>query len=180
MEKKDLEIKLKRLVNESIQELKNIGLEDKIHSYINFSINYRAKKRLGQCHRKTDIDISSWLLEIGSNNDIKNTIIHEILHTFDDTIGHKEKWQYYARYVGNRTNYSITRTANIKEIYKKAHIEMPHRYEITCKRCGDAFHQQKMTTRVIDSYIEGRRIHRKCNGTDFKIVDLKKNKIVYQ
>ena len=154
--------KLKRLVKESEKELRDIGLGDKLKTDINYTINYRAKKRLGQCCGKNSINISSWLLEIGLDHDIKNTIIHEILHSFDDTIGHKEKWQYYARYVNNRTDYNITRTTSINKIYERANKVRPtkeihYKWEITCKKCGKVFYKQKMTTRVLN---------------DFKIVDL--------
>ena len=112
--------KLQRLAKESEKELRDIGLGKMIPKNLNFTINYKAKNRLGQCVDKRDINISSWLLEIGLDHDIKDTIIHEILHTFKDTIGHKAKWQYYARYVNNRTDYHITRLANIDDIYARA------------------------------------------------------------
>lgn len=161
--------KLKRLAKECENELREIGLENKLKSDIIYSINYRAKRRLGQCCSKRYINISSWLLEIGSDDDIKNTIIHEILHTFDDTIGHKERWQYYARYVSNRTNYHITRTANANEIYVKANIERTFKYKITCKKCGKVFYQQRMTQRTMKNYEEGNMFHRSCGGKEFII-----------
>ena len=69
--------KLMRLSKESIRELEDIGLGKMIPKNLNFTINYKAKNRLGQCVKKRDINISSWLLEIGLDHDIKNTIIHE-------------------------------------------------------------------------------------------------------
>lgn len=169
--------KLKRLVKESEKELQDIGLGDKLKTDINYTINYRAKKRLGQCCGKNSINISSWLLEIGLDHDIKNTIIHEILHSFDDTIGHKEKWQYYARYVNNRTDYNITRTTSINKIYERANKVRPtkeihYKWEITCKKCGKVFYKQKMATKVLNDFKRGNRVHRHCGGDDFKIVDL--------
>ena len=169
--------KLQRLAKESEKELRAIGLGDKLKSDIKYTINYKAKKRLGQCCNKNSINISSWLLEIGLDHDIKNTIIHEILHSFDDTIGHKEKWQYYARYVNNRTDYNITRTTSINKIYEKANKVRPtkeihYKWEITCKKCGKVFYKQKMTTRVLNDFTRGNRVHKYCGGNDFRIVDL--------
>ena len=122
--------KLQRLAKESEKELRDIGLGKMIPKNLNFTINYKAKNRLGQCVKKRDINISSWLLEIGLDHDIKNTIIHEILHTFKDTIGHKAKWQYYARYVNNRTDYNITRTTSIDNIYARANKVRPTKEEV--------------------------------------------------
>ena len=134
----DISVKLKRLAKESEKELIDIGLGHKIKKDINYTINYRAKKRFGQCCGKKDINISSWLLEIGTDKDIKNTIIHEILHTFEDTVGHKEKWKYYANYVNDRTDYNIERTGSIYETYYNAKIifreKEVYNYKITCKK----------------------------------------------
>ena len=151
---------------------------------LNFTINYRAKNRLGQCVDKRDINISSWLLEIGLDHDIKNTIIHEILHTFKDTIGHKAKWQYYARYVSNRTDYHITRTTSIDGVYARANKTRPRRevsykYEITCEKCGRVFYRQKMTKRTFESFTQGTMIHNHCGGHDFKIVDIKNCEVLW-
>ena len=176
--------KLKRLVKESEKELQAIGLGDKLKSDVKYTINYKAKKRLGQCCEKRNINISSWLLEIGDDHDIKNTIIHEILHTFEDTIGHKEKWQYYARYVNNRTDYHITRTTSINKIYEKANKVRPtkeihYRWKITCTKCGKVFYRQRINTKVLNDFARGNRVHKYCGGNDFKIVDIKNCKVLW-
>ena len=176
--------KLRRLVKESEKELQAIGLGDKLKSDIEYTINYKAKKRLGQCCKKQDINISSWLLEIGDDHDIKNTIIHEILHTFEDTIGHKEKWQYYARYVNNRTDYHITRTTSINKIYEKANKVRPtreihYRWKITCTKCGKVFYRQRINTKVLNDFARGNRVHKYCGGNDFKIVDIKNCEVLW-
>ena len=176
--------KLKRLVKESEKELQAIGLGDKLKSDIEYTINYKAKKRLGQCCKKQDINISSWLLEIGDDHDIKNTIIHEILHTFKDTIGHKAKWQYYANYVNNRTDYHITRTTSINKIYEKANKVRPtreihYRWKITCTKCGKVFYRQRINTKVLNDFARGNRVHKYCGGNDFKIVDIKNCKVLW-
>ena len=176
--------KLQRLAKESEKELRDIGLGKMIPKNLNFTINYRAKQRLGQCCEKRNINISSWLLEIGLDHDIKNTIIHEILHTFKDTIGHKAKWQYYASYVNNRTNYHITRTTSINKIYARANKTRPRRevsykYEITCEKCGKVFYRQKMTKRIFDSFTQGTMVHKSCGGHDFKIVDIKNCEVLW-
>lgn len=184
MNKLELETKLKRLVDESIQELKDIGLGDNIHDNINYYVNYRAKNRLGQCCNKVSINISSWLLEIATDHDIKNTIIHEILHSFDNSKGHGEVWKYFASYVNMMTDYNITRLANVGEIYENAHHTRPitrkhYKYEITCEKCGKVFYRQRMTTRVMNGFVNGERVHTNCGGTDFRIVDLNNGELIW-
>lgn len=184
MTKKDMQDKLIKLAKESEQELININLGVKINNNITYSVNYRAKQRLGQCCNKKDINISSWLLEVGSDYDIKNTIIHEILHTFDNTVGHKAKWKYYANYVNSKTKYNITRTTSIDNIYNKANKIRPlkkvhYKYEITCEKCGKVFHRNRMATKTINKFMCGKMTHVGCGGRDFKIVDLNKHEVIW-
>ena len=175
--------KLQRLAKESEKELRDIGLGKMLKDNIRYTINYRAKKRLGQCCEKQDINISSWLLEIGDDHDIKNTIIHEILHTFEDTIGHKAKWQYYARYVNNRTNYQISRCGSIDEVYDKANIERPkkeivYKWEIKCRKCGAVWHKTRITNRVLASYKRNGRTHRQCGCQDLQVMNLENGEVI--
>ena len=184
MENENINAKLKRLAKESETELKNIGLGDKLKKNIAYTINYRAKKRLGQCCDKKDINISSWLLEIANDHDIKNTIIHEILHTFEDTRGHNAKWQYYAMYVNNKTNYHIERLANVYEIYNNVNKIKPishthYKWEITCMKCGKTWNWQRLTKKGLNAFIKGNRVHQRCGGKDFKIIDLDKGELIW-
>lgn len=184
MNKLLLEEKLQRLAKESEKELKDIGLGHKLKNNIIYTVNYRAKNRFGQCCNKRNINISSWLLEIGTDKDIKDTIIHEILHTFDDTIGHKAKWKYYANYVNRKTDYNISRLGNIDKIYNNANEIRPikkkhYKYEITCEKCGKVFYRQRMSTKVLNEFAEGYRYHQKCGGTDFRIIDLDKCEMIW-
>lgn len=175
--------KLKRLAKESEDELREIGLGDKLKSNITYTINYRAKKRFGQCCDKKDINISSWLLEIGSDEDIKNTIIHEILHTFSDAVGHGAKWQYYANYVNARTKYKISRCGSINEVYQKANKVRPttkvnYNWEITCRQCGATWKKQKMLNRTLVGYKYHSRYHISCGCHDLQVKNLKSGEIV--
>lgn len=178
MTKESLENKLHRLAKESERELYQIELfRDKIRDDLTYTINYRAKKRLGQCCNKKDINISSWLLEIGTDKDIKDTIIHEILHTFEDTHGHDYLWTWYADIVNSRLGYHISRLGSIDEIYQNAGKTTPiqrthYKYEITCMKCGHKWNWQRLTRKGLDAFTSGKRYHQHCGGNDFRIVDL--------
>lgn len=171
--------KLNRLAKESEQELASIGLGDKIKKDISYTINYRAKKRFGQCCNKRDINISSWLLEVGTDKDIKDTIIHEILHTFNDTRGHDVKWKYYAEYVNSKTDYNIDRLGSKYQVYNHANKIPPqehkhYKWEITCTKCGRVWYWQRLTQKGLEGFMHGTRYHKSCGGRDFRIVDLDK------
>lgn len=182
--------KLMRLSKECINELDSISEIPTIHDYsISFEINYKAKKRLGQCVNEglnyRTINISSWLLEHFSDKDIKNTIMHELLHCYKECKGHDYMWQKYAGICNKKLGYHITRLANVKEmcnnngINAEEYIEMKgYKYEITCKKCGKVMHVHKMSEWTKKCYKEHNCTHRSCGGKDFKVIDLKLNKVI--
>lgn len=144
--------KLVRLSKESENELREIGLGDKLKRGVTYTINYK---------------------------DIKNTIIHEILHTFDDAVGHKARWKYYARYVNNRTDYHITTTTDIDNIYKRVNEKRPlEKYEITCLGCGAVYYKSRLQRTTLNGYKCGHRRHTTCGCNRFKIIDTRENKIL--
>lgn len=177
--------KLIRLARESEQELISMGFKEQVESVKKTYSISNAKKRLGQCCGKKDINISSWLLEVGTDKEIKNTIIHEILHTFKDTIGHGATWQRYARLVNNYGVYHISTTTSIHNIMENNGVEkeketrlLGYRYEINCKKCGAIYYKNRIEQRILKGYREGHRRHSSCGGCCFKVVDLKTNEIL--
>ncbi len=179
-----LEMKLKRLAKESEEEIVKIGLGEKLKDNITYKVNYRAKRRFGQCVNKIDINISSWLLEVGVDKDIKNTIIHEILHTFEDTTGHDRKWRYYANMVNNKLGYHIDRCNSIDKVYINANVvppkqEIHYKYKVTCDKCGKSWKYQRLTRKGLDSFAEGRRVHTGCGCNSFSLEDLETGEVVW-
>lgn len=68
-------------------------LEIQYGNVVEFKVNYRAKKRWGQCKRLSDgtfsININAIFLdERNEEQGLKNTIIHELLHTCTDCFNH--------------------------------------------------------------------------------------------
>lgn len=177
--------KLNRLANESMQELIEMGFEENLkNNDISFTLS-NAKRRLGQCVSKKYINISKWLLEVASDKEIKNAIIHEIIHTFKDTKGHDYKWKWYANKVNSFGVYNITRLANVQKIMNNNGIDenkqkdiLNYRYEIECKKCGTVYYKRKIMSNTILQYKNHCRIHTKCGGKDFIVKDLKTNKII--
>ena len=181
----NLQLKLERLAKESEQELKQMGFGPQMNKRLYYRLS-NAKRRLGQCEaNKRDINISKWLLEVGSDKDIKNCIIHEILHTFDDTCGHKGMWKVYARRVNSYGIYNITTTTDVDAIMKNNNIPQDKalemrgkRYEITCLGCGMVMYQNKINSRTLNGFKAGNRYHVPCKSHNFKIVDLQTNEIL--
>lgn len=178
--------KLQRLAKESEKELKEMGFSNKINEKKRtYNISPRATRRLGVCKQKRHIEISKYVLEVGTDTQIKNVIIHEILHTFNDTIGHKSLWQSYAREINRFGKYKITTTEDIKEFFRingtteeQAHKLCNHRYEITCLTCGAVYYKSRIQNSTLISYRHNNRIHTSCGGKKFKVVDTKDNLVL--
>ncbi len=138
--------KLIRLKNESLKELASIDVKKYLGTIEKYEVNTRAKNRLGVCrHRRSMgytyniIGVSDWVLEKFSDKDIKDTIIHELLHTIEGCNNHGRKWQQYARLVNRELGYNISTCANMKKLCADNNIDFDtfvndsYKYEITCK-----------------------------------------------
>lgn len=80
---------------ECMRELENIGI--KCGNVIKIDINTRAKKRWGQCRKIGNnyiIEVNQILLREDTDIDgLKNTIIHELLHTCKGCMKHTGEWK---------------------------------------------------------------------------------------
>jgi len=87
-----------------------------------------AKRRLGQCSfRDKRISLSRTLAELNSEEQVKDTILHEIAHALCPLDFHSEKWKRKARELGC--------SSNVAE--KQRDIIMPHpNYRARCGTCG--------------------------------------------
>jgi len=80
----------------------------------------RAFRAAGTCIRKSsilaNIKISKNLASIRSDEETKNTIIHELCHAYDDKNSHHGyNWKCIAEKVGNKLGYNIKRTYELND-----------------------------------------------------------------
>ena len=144
---------LKIVADQCTAELESIGI--KCGKVRNLEINNRAKCRLGQCMRVCigvfDISIADFLLEEKNDiNILKNTVIHELLHTVKGCFKHTGKWKLLAEEVNRKfPQYSIKRTFSREEIANLTNIKEPiYRYTLKCKNCGQEIKRQRKTKAV--------------------------------
>lgn len=136
--------------------------------YITWKINTRAKSRLGLCSYYGDgfkIEISSMLLDDDIEESIlRDTIMHELLHTVPGCMNHGKSWARLAKIVNNVYCYHVTR------IVKRDELNLPapeYRYVVKCAKCG--YEVGKMRYCGIIAHPE-QYSHKKCGGT-FKRVE---------
>lgn len=139
---------LKKLAQECEKEVRAIGIT---FENIEYSANYRAKHRFGQCRvtgEKIRINISSFLLEDDvPDKSTKTTIIHEILHAADrNKNGHKGRWREYADRMNKEYGYNIKRTSSWEEKGLESARPQPvteYKFVFKCLGCGAEIKRQR-------------------------------------
>ncbi len=138
---------LQQYARECLKELDAIGIE--YGNITKFVINTRAKKRWGLCEPVPggfQIEISSVLLdERNDETGLKNTIIHEILHTCKGCQNHQEKWKRVAQKVNAAYGYNIKRTSSTLEkgVLEETMPPISANYVIECECCGYTYTREK-------------------------------------
>lgn len=136
----EFEQRLNRLMYEAISQLKAIGIRLSA-SIVEITENTRAKKRLGCCKEKTVKGRSTYTLEIStmmqnkSDQEVKEVIFHELLHTCPGCLNHGVRWKQLAGRVNEAYGCHITTTAG--ENHDGINQDrIPYRYKIRCTKCG--------------------------------------------
>ena len=131
---------LQACYEECVKELSTIGIT--CGNILKVIPNTRSKNRWGLCKHEPNghiIEISYRLLQDEvSEYALKNTLIHELLHTVEGTCGHKGLWKELANKVNKYyPQYNIKRTTSeeekgIEPVTKKQEAK----YIISCPKCG--------------------------------------------
>ena len=104
------------LYKECTKELDSIGI--KYGNIVDLKINTRAESFWGRCKKTPNgyiIEVTERLLECQNDKDIKNTIIHELIHSCDKCMCHTGEWKRLAEIVNNKLGYNIKRTTSSEE-----------------------------------------------------------------
>ena len=127
---------LQEVYKECLKELDDINIK-----YGNISAIYtnaRFKSTWGKCrldkkHNTYKIEINPCLLNDDiSDISLKDTIIHEILHTCKNCLNHGTEWKRLANIVNKKyPQYHIKRTTSAKE----KEVEHEYKYILECTLC---------------------------------------------
>ena len=144
-----------------------------------FIANNRAKKRWGRCEshgNQYSIEINSLLLdERNSEDGLKNTIIHELLHTIKGCMNHGTKWKNYADKVNRTYHYDISRCNSyqdkgiceeiIEKVKRETEIKNAAKpiYGVRCEKCGHEYIRHKLS-KIITNPEDYRCGMPNCNG----------------
>lgn len=161
---------LQKVAKECMKELDKIGIQyGKVKE---FSVNTRAKKRWGQCKTVPGgftINIAACLLDETTDiKGLKNTIIHELLHTCKGCLNHGAEWKRLAAKVNRAYGYGIKRTSSADEkgcTCRETGTVRHIKHKLVCKNCGHVFvrYRESKLTKMPDHFLCG------CGGTIEKI-----------
>jgi len=117
----------------------------------NFKID-NSVKQLGRCcvnNEEITIGISRLLFK--DDQELKNTILHEMIHTIVGCCNHGMLWKQYATIVTKATGHEITRTGCVSSIIKKEMVGKA-KYIVTCDKCNRKIYRYKKSKLVTESY----------------------------
>lgn len=138
-----------------------IPVSDEICPEIRFA---KATSWYGQCQQnrvyqgkryKFVISISEYHLQ-SSERAIRNTLIHELLHTCPGCLNHGTKWKAYATLVQQQLGYNIIRAGGDKD--KQSVMEAARqqkragyqtKYLLVCTKCGQGFIRYRKSNLVL-------------------------------
>lgn len=179
--KVEMEARLAEVYKECIDELDAIGVP--YGNIVSVTVNYRAKRRWGLCKMVGEsykININADLLSVyASEKGLKETVIHEILHTCPNSMCHTGEWKKWATLVNDCYSYNIKRCNSeadkgMAEFYRKKREEgvkgkaRTYKYVFTCADCG-----QKIKRMRASRFTEHYRAYRcgRCGGRFVKLED---------
>lgn len=133
-----------------MKELDAIGI--RYGKILRWEVNTRAKSRWGQCRTVPggySININSILLD--DRNDekgLKETILHELLHSCKGCMNHGDNWKRMARKVNQAYGYNIKRTDSVSDKGVQSETMLPRKarevnYKVICLDCGKIYTRAK-------------------------------------
>ena len=141
-------IELDGLMARLRRELISIGIPVSNRLEPEVRINTRARRRLGCCYYQSGrywIEVSQAVLE--DEDLLKQTLVHELLHTCPKYRDHGPKSKAYAQTVNEKLGYRIERTVKTETpAGSLRHEEI--KYILECQSCGAQIKRMRMSKAV--------------------------------
>lgn len=141
---------LNKLFEDCMMELKSINI-DVSNKITEVKVNGRLRTTMGMCYRNNrtktySIAINPALLADSADEmEVKDTIIHEILHTCPNSFNHGYEWKLRADKVNRKLGYHVSTYANRKEVEAKG-IQLKiedWKYALKCVECGNQYKRKR-------------------------------------
>ncbi|MCK9477829.1 MAG: SprT-like domain-containing protein [Candidatus Muirbacterium halophilum] len=126
-----------KIKNETFDILSSLNIP--VSKKIVFEFNENYIKTYGSTeYFKGGYKIVLSTLLFKSEKELKNTLIHECLHTCPNCMNHGKTWKKYAEKINSNLNYNIKRCTDVNELEKslKEEIIKRQKYCVECCNCG--------------------------------------------
>lgn len=110
------------------------------------SVNTRLRKVMGRCIRKTnmlgvcyEIEIAGCILADNVDEmEIRDTIMHELIHTCPGCFDHGSVFHHYAKIVNRKYGYHVDTYADREQLEAAGVVikESEYKYILRCSKCG--------------------------------------------
>lgn len=143
-----LQNELDGLMAELRGELKALGIPVSDRLLPEVRINTRARRRLGCCFYQSGrywIEVSQAVLDDEAL--LRQTLVHELLHTCPKCRDHGPRWKAYAQTVNEMLGYSIERTVRTENAPGPLRHEEV-KYILECQSCGAQIKRMRMSKAV--------------------------------
>ena len=148
--------KATRLFTELKQEIKDKEKElgfDLIKSCGNVSNSigtYKSTKSYGNCCRKIimgtktfNISLNERLVQYGTDHDIKEVLLHELIHTINDCFNHRWQFKNKAWTMYRYLKYDALNKQYDKTILNRQSKQERAKYVIKCTGCGQTIYRER-------------------------------------
>lgn len=168
---------LNQMLEDCKKELTSVGYDEVQNKYYSVSINSRFRKKLGCCSydKKSyfyKIQISKIFMEI-SPDKVKNTMMHELIHSIDGCMNHGPKFQYLASLVNSNFGYNVRTHSDVPEYSKYLNNTKQYKYKLLCNTCGKEWLYEK-AGKIVKGMLKNPNYCRcpYCREKSFSVINL--------
>lgn len=150
----------KEFYEEAKQILRHIGHPEIDEVKHTLSLNLNSTRTYGRCYKtslkatEATIYLNKIYADSAPLQKIKNTVMHELIHSLPNCSGHTGKWKSVAQHINLAfpEKYNITRLAPVcaefsdtilKEQGKKVKQVSTYKYAVVCNNCSAEFKYKK-------------------------------------
>ena len=167
------ENKVRTEVMQDVEILTDLGIKGVKDNVYTIKINNRMYRVLGRCsklnnvEKRYTIELSSKFVTNASDQSVRNTIMHEVIHSAPNCMNHGKTWQSICNLVMHKhKEFNLSRIAHYDEYSKALAKTAP--YEVICANCLTSSKFMRKT-KTIDYCLRGRA---KCGKCGSKMLDI--------
>lgn len=136
------------------RDLAQLGLSP--GNIVSVTFNHRAKTLFGRCKKDRSgnfhIEVMTYLNRLRSEDDICQTVMHEVIHTLPKCGNHGPHFQEVARLVNIKLGYRIATTSKLSTDEKEA---IPFKYVVKCGLCGQEMKRYHRKPQLTPNHYHG-------------------------